>query len=259
MLLRESGLNFRSANPTFVNSKLIQRLANPFLFKRLANFLLSLIHFVNPALLLFPLVRTRQVMDLIVHVNYFIHDRWPNLKVLWIVCVNFFFHHGKYFSGDSFVYARTDVKMREIVWVHCCPVYIIYYCSSDIKHILFKTYMYNIYCCSLWSVCSQSVIKKLTTSYNNCFRALFKYPKFCSASQIFVEHSIHSFKEVMRICCGSIPNSLLSTNNTYLKNYYFSSVARQSKLIGQGESVLYKLVLLYYYYYYYYICLHLMF
>ena len=51
MLLRKSGLDFRSANPAFMNTNLIQRLANPFLFKRWANFSVtgSLIRFVNPA------------------------------------------------------------------------------------------------------------------------------------------------------------------------------------------------------------------
>ena len=47
MLLRKTGLDFRSANPVFVNTDLIQRSANPFLFKRSANFSLSLIHFMN--------------------------------------------------------------------------------------------------------------------------------------------------------------------------------------------------------------------
>ena len=49
MLLRENVLDFLSANPAFVNTNLIQRLPNPFLFKRLASFSLSLIPFVNMA------------------------------------------------------------------------------------------------------------------------------------------------------------------------------------------------------------------
>ena len=73
MLLRENGLNFRSANPTFLNTKLIQRLANPFLFKRLPNFSLtgtgSLIPFMNMAPDINLGSYSRKALGLNVHYN----------------------------------------------------------------------------------------------------------------------------------------------------------------------------------------------
>ena len=112
-------------------------------------------------------------------------------------------------------------------------------CSNEVKQVLFRSYMYNIYCCSLWSVFSQDVYKKLISSYNNCFRILFKYPKFCSASQMFVENRVRSFKEVMRISCGSLLNQILLTTNRFLNKYYFCYLSRQSKPLTLWKEYLY--------------------
>ena len=131
-------------------------------------------------------------------------------------------------SQTRLIYARGNMLSRNFT-----------NCSNEVKQVLFRSYMYNIYCCSLWSVFSQGVYKKLITSYNNCFRILFKYPRFCSASQMFVENRIHSFKEVMRISCGSLLNQILQTTNRFLNEYYFCYLSRQSKLLAQWKECLY--------------------
>ena len=70
-------------------------------------------------------------------------------------------------------YARANMLTRNF-----------HYCSEDVKKQLFTSYMYNMYCASLWCVFNQSIYDKLIVSYNNTFRFLFAYARHCSASHI---------------------------------------------------------------------------
>ena len=75
-----------------------------------------------------------------------------------ITSVNDYMYLGHYVSDNLYddldikiqtrdTYARANMLSRNFN-----------YCSNDVKHVLFTTYMYSIYCCTLLSVCSRSVV-----------------------------------------------------------------------------------------------------
>ena len=86
------------------------------------------------------------------------------------------------------------------------------YCSLDVKCLLFKTYMYSQYCCCLWNSFSNNIYAKLVVSYNNSFRSLMKYPIYCSASGMFVENRIMTYKEITRLNCARFLNRIMNSS-----------------------------------------------
>lgn len=56
-------------------------------------------------------------------------------------------------------------------------------CSWDVKLYIFKPYLSNIYCISLWSPVKKQALRAVRVAYNHAFRILFGYPKMCSASE----------------------------------------------------------------------------
>ena len=77
----------------------------------------------------------------------------------------------------------------------CCNF--MYY-TDDMKCMLFRSYMYNMYTLCLWTNYTQSVYNKLMVTYKNSFHFLLKYPRSCSASEMFVHHNVKSFPECVR-------------------------------------------------------------
>ena len=51
--------------------------------------------------------------------------------------------------------------------------------STEVKKTLFKSYLCNLYCSTLWSSYTKSCYSKLTSSYNNSFRFLLDYVLQC--------------------------------------------------------------------------------
>ena len=72
------------------------------------------------------------------------------------------------------------------------------HCSDQVKCVLFQTYCTNLYCCPLWSNCTKSSLKKLSTSYNSVLRRLLGISKPYSASEMFVSRGIPTFAELLR-------------------------------------------------------------
>ena len=71
-------------------------------------------------------------------------------------------------------------------------------CTPNIKALLFKSYCSNVYCVHLWANYAQYHLAKLRVCYNNAFRKLFHFDRYCSASMMFVNLSTPSFGEIMR-------------------------------------------------------------
>ena len=89
--------------------------------------------------------------------------------------------------------------------------------SSEVKCVLFKTYMYTM---------SQFVV-----SYNNIFRMLFKQPMYCSASNMFVSKNICSLPEIRRISCYSLLQRINTSDNALMVSYLTSCAVKLSTIL----------------------------
>ena len=81
-------------------------------------------------------------------------------------------------------------------------------CSPDVKCTLFKAFCSNMYCSTLWYICTVTAMKRLRIAYNNSLRRLLGIPKHNSASEMFVQLNIKSFGELMRNNIYSFMNRL---------------------------------------------------
>ena len=112
-------------------------------------------------------------------------------------------------------------------------------CSSEVKGVLFKTYMYSMYTMSLWSNYSNTIYKKFVVSYNNVFRMLFKQPMYCSASNMFVSKKICSLPEVRRISCYSLLQRINASDNVLMLSYLTSGAVKLSTTLKIWNKYLY--------------------
>ena len=103
--------------------------------------------------------------------------------------------------------------------------------SENVKIILFKSFCTQIYCGSLWCNFKRSSIKNVRVAYNNCFRLLLKLPKYCSASQMFVERRVPTFDVTLRKCKNSLMNRFRNSCNEIIRAMYSSDMYYKSTLI----------------------------
>ena len=100
----------------------------------------------------------------------------------------------------------------------------------EAKILLFKSFCSNVYCCCLWCSYNASFLDKVRVVYNNSFRILLKLPKFCSASNMFVERRVPSFGEMLRKCRNTLHYRLRKSENTILRDLFNSDIYYKSKL-----------------------------
>ena len=86
-------------------------------------------------------------------------------------------------------------------------------CSVSIKNELFRVYCSSIYGIAVLSKFKKSSFRKLEICYNNAFRILHRYHKYCSASEMFVFNNINSFREVWRANQLSIYQTAVESRN----------------------------------------------
>ena len=72
-------------------------------------------------------------------------------------------------------------------------------CSPDVKCTLFKSFCSNKYCSTMWYNCTVTVMRRLRIACNNSLIRLLGIPKHNSASGMFVQLTIKSFGELLRI------------------------------------------------------------
>ena len=108
------------------------------------------------------------------------------------------------------LYARGNMLLRKF-----------YLISDEAKILLFKSFCSNVYCCSLWCSYNASFLDKVRVAYNNSFRILLKLPKYCSASNMFVERRVPSFGEMLRKCRNSLHSRLRKSENTIVRVVLF--------------------------------------
>ncbi|XP_060807436.1 uncharacterized protein LOC106137118 [Amyelois transitella] len=77
-----------------------------------------------------------------------------------------------------------------------------------------KTFIYT---CALWTSFSQRSYDALRVQYNNTFRALFRLPRYCSASGMFADAAIDDFYAIMRKKSLSLIRRVRGSGNRVLR------------------------------------------
>ena len=113
------------------------------------------------------------------------------------------------------------------------------FCSNDVKCLLFKTYCYQMYCCSLWSRYRNYSLNRIKVTYNNIMRRVMSLPPWCSASSMFVTLNVYSFQEVLRNSSFGLLNRLESSPNMIISNLRNSDANVRSSFKKECRSRLY--------------------
>lgn len=90
-------------------------------------------------------------------------------------------------------------------------------CTAEVKITLFKAYCQTFYTSSLWANFTQKSYNALRVQYNNIFRALFRLPRYCSASGMFADASVDDFYALMRKKVASLVNRVRWSSNRVLR------------------------------------------
>ena len=128
----------------------------------------------------------------------------------------------------SYNYAKGNMLARNFT-----------FCSDNVKCVLFKTFMYNMYTVSLWCSFTQATYKKMAVSYNNVFRYLFSLPSYCSASTMFVSHKVQSFQETLRKTIYSLMQRIYASDNKLIGAYIDSKMTASSLLLDRWKLLIY--------------------
>lgn len=95
-------------------------------------------------------------------------------------------------------------------------------CSSDVKHLLFKTFCISMYGCMLWSCYTDNVLRKCCVAFNNIYRALFKINNRVSISKEYVTQNVNSFAVLRRKSAYNFLCRLRDSQNTIVQVIYSS-------------------------------------
>lgn len=71
-------------------------------------------------------------------------------------------------------------------------------CTDDVKVNLFRAYCTPFYTAHLWCKYHTAKLKKLQVAYNDAFRILLQFPRWTSASTLFVNCSVPTFHALLR-------------------------------------------------------------
>ena len=104
------------------------------------------------------------------------------------------------------------------------------FCHQDTKLLLFRTYCYNVYGCSLWSNYTREAMRRLFVIHNDILRRLTNTPRHHSATNMFVSSSLDNIKIITRRSMASLSGRLQSSENILISNVLNSAARLQSKL-----------------------------
>ena len=89
-----------------------------------------------------------------------------------------------------------------------------YYCSTNVKLELFKSYCTSFYCCYLWTAYKKSTFDRLRVAFNNAYRRVLGQPWRCSASAMYANSGINNFEAtIKKSTFGFIQRLADSTNS----------------------------------------------
>ena len=82
----------------------------------------------------------------------------------------------------------------------------------------------------MWYNGTVTAMRKLTIAYNNSFHRLLSIQKYNSASEMFVQHNVNSFGELLKKYVFCFINRLIFSDNSILASICDSSVPIFSKI-----------------------------
>ena len=112
-------------------------------------------------------------------------------------------------------------------------------CSYAVKLQLFMSYCGSMYTAFLWCDFTKRQYRQLEVAYNNVFRRLMGYDKYCSASGMFVENRTDGFDARVRKLVYGFRERLDISDNSLIETVINSSAWRSSKLLQLWEDYLY--------------------
>ena len=113
-------------------------------------------------------------------------------------------------------------------------------CTETIPIYLFKMYCANLYCSSLWCNFKQSTKNKLIVAYNNAFRILIRQPRFCSASNMFVQRNVYNFNALWRKSIFSLRTRIASDTNVFISTIINCDIRLVSQLFLLHDKYLFS-------------------
>ena len=87
-------------------------------------------------------------------------------------------------------------------------------CSLNCKILMFKTFLSQLYACSLWSSYKVASYYRVKVAHNDVFRTLINVPRYESASTQFVAHGVPNLDVVLRRSYFSLMSRVLKSTNT---------------------------------------------
>ena len=84
--------------------------------------------------------------------------------------------------------------------------------------LLFKTFCTN--CLGLWCQFTKKAFNTFKVCYNNAFRMLMGFYKYCSASNMFVSNNVSSVGELLKSRQFMISNNTSISQNKLVKQIY---------------------------------------
>ena len=112
-------------------------------------------------------------------------------------------------------------------------------CSYSVKKYLYNTYCSNISYMHLWHSYHISIIRKFKVCYNNAARMFLGYPKYCSASGMFVQEGVNGFDAAYRKAVWNFLSRLGNSENRIMSTLYDGDIARTSPMRKAWSVALY--------------------
>ena len=103
-------------------------------------------------------------------------------------------------------------------------------CGTDIKILMFKTFLSQVYCCSLWTSYKMSSYTKTKVSHNDIFRSLFLVPRYESASTLFASHNVRNLDAVLRANYYSLMCRVTNSSNSIVQALVTSEARLRSRI-----------------------------
>ena len=113
------------------------------------------------------------------------------------------------------------------------------FCTADVKCMLFKAFIYSLYCCPLWSRFNVATLQKLKVCYNKIMRQLLGLPPWHSASSMFANIGVRSFDETLRAISYSTMNRVDCCPNRLLYVLSYSDAYVMSPIQARWQNILF--------------------
>ena len=119
--------------------------------------------------------------------------------------------HNDIIRHGRFLYAKGNLLCRKFSM-----------CSNNVKHKLFTTFCYSMYCSQLWTQYNINSFNKIKVAYNDVYRKLFGIKRGISLSQEYLFNNVDCLKVLLRKSSLQFRNRLLTSNSTIVKAITYS-------------------------------------